>query len=395
MLLVNGAPVSAEDGSASLENALTNGKLSFSLRYRLEAVDQDDRFDDRATASTLRTTLAYRTLAWHGLSAFIELEDVHGLGLEGSHNNAGAGSLWNGVSTRPVIADPESTELNQAYLRATWANGVTLQAGRQEVLRGNTRFVGNVGWRQNHQSFDAVLLELTPSAGTTLSYGYLDRVYRIVGSSKPMQSHLLEAEHRFTDAVPLRGYGYLLDYDRPADDRLSTSTLGISLTGSAPLAGASLRYRAELARQRDAGANPGRIDAGYRRADLGLSHGKLTITLGYELLEGRAGHGSFSTPLATLHAFNGWADLFLATPPAGLEDLSLVIAAKLGATNLRLIWHELSADSTAVSYGSELDALAVHTLPWKQQLGLKLALYRADQHGVDTSKVMVWTSWGF
>ena len=29
---------------------------------------------------------------------------------------------------------------------------------------------------------------------------------------------------------------------------------------------------------------------------------------------------ALQTPLATLHKFNGWADLFLTTPNAGLED---------------------------------------------------------------------------
>ena len=39
----------------------------------------------------------------------------------------------------------------------------------------------------------------------------------------------------------------------------------------------------------------------------------------YEVLEGD-GRGSFITPLATAHAFQGWADRFLTTPLDGIKD---------------------------------------------------------------------------
>jgi len=116
---------------------------------------------------------------------------------------------------------------------------------------------------------------------------------------------------------------------------------------------------------------------------------------GYELLEGDPGSGVFSTPLATLHAFNGWADIFLVTPPNGLQDLFLSVEAALKATKLALIWHQFTADSTSADYGSELDALALFTLPWKQKVGIKLALYSTKDYAVDTDKLMIWTSWGF
>lgn len=45
-----------------------------------------------------------------------------------------------------------------------------------------------------------------------------------------------------------------------------------------------------------------------------------TIGVGYEELGGDGSH-AFQTPLATLHAFNGWADVFLTTPNDGLQDM--------------------------------------------------------------------------
>ena len=49
---------------------------------------------------------------------------------------------------RPVVADPADTEINQALIRYQ-GDKWRVAAGRQEILLGDVRFVGNVGWRQN------------------------------------------------------------------------------------------------------------------------------------------------------------------------------------------------------------------------------------------------------
>ena len=66
----------------SLAKALKKGQATEDLRYRLETVADDFPAvaDDDATASTLRTTLAYRTSRWQGLSAYVQFEDVSNLG---------------------------------------------------------------------------------------------------------------------------------------------------------------------------------------------------------------------------------------------------------------------------------------------------------------------------
>jgi len=66
-----------------------------------------------------------------------------------------AGSLWNGVSDRPAIADPEITEFNQVYLDWQPIEKLTLRGGMHEITLGNQRLVGNVGWRRDRQSFAA------------------------------------------------------------------------------------------------------------------------------------------------------------------------------------------------------------------------------------------------
>lgn len=53
------------------------------------------------------------------------------------------------------MADPECTEANQAYLQMKLGTFTGI-AGRQRVILDNARFIGNVGWRQNEQTYDAV-----------------------------------------------------------------------------------------------------------------------------------------------------------------------------------------------------------------------------------------------
>ena len=53
----------------------------------------------------------------------------------------------------------------------------------------------------------------------------------------------------------------------------------------------------------------------------GGGYQQVGFRVGWERLSGSEREGQFQTPLATLHAFNGWADKFLSTPVNGIEDL--------------------------------------------------------------------------
>jgi hypothetical protein len=384
----------AAEDRQSFGEALTKGKISLNLRYRYEDVDQDG-FDDRGRASTLRTTLGYRTGWWKRLAAFIEFEDVRTLGLSNEHNNNGAGSLWNGVADRPVIADPPLTEVNQAYLDWKPMDSLKIRGGRQEIVVDNSRFIGNVGWRQNHQSFDGGSIEFSAVNNFTLGLDYIARQRAITGASFPMSTAHLDGALTFSKAGTLRAYYLSIDYDQEAKWGASTATYGASFAGTAKLSEAlELRYRLELASQSDTGNNPLSIDADYFRGDLGLIVGKLDFGAGYEILGGGP-DGSFGTPLATLHKFNGWADKFLSTPGDGLQDLFLSIGAKLGSWNLVCVYHDFSADSGGASWGKEFDAQVMYTTPWKQKIALKYAAYDADEWATDTDKIWLWTQWGF
>ncbi len=377
----------------TLAQALSQGKPSIQLRYRFESVSEDARPRD-AHASTLRTALGYETGEYEGWSLFAEAENVTAIGND-LYDNRGAGSLNNGVSDRPVVADPALTEVNQAALRyrgGSW----TAALGRQEIALGDARFVGNVGWRQNHQSFDALRLDVESLERVRVTYAFVDRVHRIFGDGQDLAGHLVNAAVDAGKAGTLTLYGYLLDYRELAAAGGSTATWGVELAGKRALGeGVSILYEVEYARQSDYADNPGTVEADYTFGMLGAALPKLTAQLGWEVLEGSSGAGRFTTPLATLHKYNGWADKFLATPATGLEDLYLQLDGKAASFDWLVRYHDFNAERGGASYGSELDLQLLYRAPHGVVVALTGALYDADRFSTDTDKWMLWATWSF
>jgi hypothetical protein len=382
------------DEFEDLREAIQNGKTWLSLRYRFESVEQEG-FDKDAYASTLRTVLGYETGVWRKLSGLVEFEDVHAIGFDDSYN-----STTNGVTDRPVVLDPEGGELNQALVRYACTEDVTVQGGRQRLTLSNHRFVGNVGWRQNEQTFDGVTVRAKNLGSTELLYGWVTNVNRVTGEDSPVSDlhgnvNLLHAVTPVSDLGMVNAYAYLLDLENaPA---VSTQTFGASFDGSRALGeNVDLLWWLEAANQTDYADNPVEENANYFRAELGAGYSGVTLKVGNELLGGSGDPGDkFSTPLATLHAFNGWADVFLNTPDAGLNDLYASLGGTVADTNLELVWHEFTSDKGSLDYGAELDFLATRKIAADAMVGFKYADYSADEFGPDTTKAWVWLGWSF
>jgi len=270
-----------------------------------------------------------------------------------------------------------------------------LRVGLQEIVIDNHRFIGNVLWRQNHQTFEAIRADFTGIENLKFSYAFIGRQHTVTGASLPMGTSYLGIAYTFGPIGTLKGYGMILDYDQEAQLHKNSVSYGAFFDGAAKLSDSlKLGYRLEVARQSDVN-NPNDINADYVRADLGLTVSNVSFGIGYELLGGSPEDGQFNTPLATLHKFNGWADKFLSTPDHGLQDLYLTINAKLGAFTLVGMYHDFSADTGGFDWGTEIDAAVIWTAPWKQKISLKYADYNAKEHATDTRKLWIWTSWGF
>jgi hypothetical protein len=353
----------------TLDEALSASEWGLSFRYRLELVDEDG-FDENAEASTLLTRLNLKTGSYRGWQGFVELTDVRAIGLD--DYNAGAGSTPDRVRF-PVVADPEDTRLNQAWIGWMPSESVNLRAGRQRIKLDQDRFVGNVGWRQNEQTFDGASLEWNKQRWK-LFYSYIGHANRIFDSNVPAgdhdhDSHLLHGDLRIDKAHTLTAYVYEIeDQDQQA---LSNRSVGLRYTGAVDIgAGRSLNLLTEVAHQTETGDAPVDFDAGYER------------------LEGsRAPGQAFRTPLATLHAFNGWADRFLTTPDRGLDDFYIGLSGKRGRYGWTAVAHRFWNETGATRLGDELDASVSIRLHRTSTLLLKLAHFESsDAQVVDATK---------
>lgn len=394
-----GVPADAAD---SFADAFRQGEWEVAFRYRLELVDQDPLAgqtepSEDATASTLRTRLNFKTADYRGFSGFVEFDYVAEVFADDF--DAGGGNTP-GRGRYPVVADPKGDDLNQAFIQ--FKSGANqFRAGRQRIIFDNHRFVGDVGWRQNPQTYDALSYAYAAENGIGFTWAYVDNVNRIFGDDVPAgdhenATHLLNFSKAFTDRARLTVYWY--DIDNADAASLSSSTWGGRLTGSGKSEDFGFEYALEYARQGDNANNPTPYDADYYRIDLSAGLGKATVYAGFESLEGDhlQGGQAFRTPLATLHAHNGWADRFLATPAAGLEDLFIGVKGKAGAWSWNVLYHDFSAQSGSGSFGTEIDASLSRSIADNYGLLIKAAGFDSDSPAYgDTTKFWVQFTAGF
>lgn len=352
-------------------------------RLRWEHVDQPAT---EADAVTLRLRAGAEIRDASGFALLVEGEGT--LALAGDYN-AFPFAVANG-QRRPqfsTVPDPENVELNRLQLQYR-TKAATLTLGRQRINLDDQRWVGSVGWRQNEQTFDAVRgearvgpvsLDAAYAIGQRTIFGIdAGRAADFAAGTGPRQSY--DGDFVFLGAgaglgpVNVKAFAYLLDYDPAFFASNSSQTYGARAAASFALAPkVKLNVAASYARQSDYGSNPADYAADYIAAEAGLALKGLTLTAGYEKLGSDAGAAAgasraVQTPMATLHKFNGWADVFLTTPNKGLRDHYLGAAYKLDGIkalpglNAAVTWHTYDSDVGSLDYGDE----------WNASLGFKL-----------------------
>ena len=356
------------DGLDPLKGAFGETKYIFDTRLRMEQVDQDPLAED-ADALTLRARLGFETgKAWN-TSLLIEGDAVVPLIDDYRPDPTSTENL-----PYPVVADPEAYEFNRFQLTNTSLPGTTLTLGRQRIGLDDQRFVGAVGWRQNEQTFDAFRVVNRSVANLVFDATYLNRVNRVFGDDSRQGDYkgdtfLLNASYQ-TKIGKITAFGYLLDFDAitniPAGVnpiRDSTSTYGLRFAGERPVGKIKLAYVASYATQTDYADNPLDFDLDYVTAELTGTFRQFSLGVGTEVLEGNglagaAGKG-FTTPLATLHKFQGWADKFLTTPANGIEDVYATGSATLKGVGVLdtlsfiATYHDYEAEQITADYGEE------------------------------------------
>ena len=375
--------------SAGAGETVTAGEAHAALRYRFEHVDQES-FAEDANASTLRLRLNYATGAWRDVKAFAEFDYIGEVLVNDFNSGSGTSP---GRSRYPVVADPKGADLNQLYVEYNGMPGWQWRLGRQRILLDDQRFVGGVGWRQNEQTYDALSVAVKRLPATELFYSIVTNVNRIVGDTVPegdhgMNTHLLNARITFNEHVSVTPYAYYIDNDD--DPTASTSTVGVRFTANYPVGKDRLNFLVEASRQTDAANAPVDFDANYLHLNAEWAgQGGLSLGAGIESLGGdqTVAGAAFRTPLATLHAFQGWADQFLATPGAGISDRYATFSYAGGPWRWQAVLHEFSAESGPADYGTEFDFSVGRDFGERYSLLLKSAFFNAGEAPfVDTRK---------
>ncbi|MFO1185996.1 MAG: hypothetical protein U1E87_00165 [Alphaproteobacteria bacterium] len=376
----------------SIADAIRNAKLLADVRYRFEYVDQDG-FADAAEAHTVRARLGFQTAKLWGWQILAEGEAV-------AHMNENFNDTINGKVGYPTVADPEDIQINRLQVDYSGIPGNVITAGRQRINLDNQRFIGGVAFRQNEQTFDAARIVNTYIANLTATYIYLNRVNRVFGEDSNQGSftgdtHLANVAYDIRNWGRLSAYGYFLDLS--SSPALSTETFGVRFAGRHALGnGLAALYAGEYARQKPYADNPGAFELDYWQGEAGLAVHDFKLLAGQELLEGDGTRG-FSTPLATLHKFQGFADVFLTTPANGIKDrygtlgyeTKLEHASPVTGVMAAITYHDFEAERGGASFGKEVDAELVVRIGKHWSVGAKYADYQGDGAFADRSKFWI------
>lgn len=376
-------PVVGTQGTLDI-GIFNNVKFNGELRTRYE--NADDSVNDTANAITTRFALSVGAdlAGIEGLSAFGQIMAVTNFGYDRYAPEQAGYAL---------IADPENSRVTQAYL--DYKAGDTLfRLGRQMVNLDDERFVGAVGWRQMPQTFMGYTVSNNSIKNLGLMASYVTDRYGITDAlSSGTETVLLHADYQAIDQLKLTGYGYLIATPVAG---ANSNTYGLMASGKAGM----INYIAEVATQQDATLeyeNYGKpsVDAMYYRLDASINYNGFIFGAAYESLGEADGnsHG-FTTPLATLHKWQGFSDVFLGytggSTMYGLNDAY----AKIGYADptygkLLGFYHDFSAKETLGSFtddaGSEFDIL--YTYDFSKDLGFlaKAAFFSGESNSVITA----------
>lgn len=331
------------DTGQGIKQALVGGTPSLEILAGYEYSDLDNNGANAAHAVLTRTRLNYQTGAYKGFDAFVQAQYVGPINDHFSPEGQGY----------DTVADPESFRFHQAYLAYT---GYDSQArvGAQEINLDNDRFIGNVAWRLNAQSFNAASVANHSISNLTLFYAYADSINRTDGEmDHDRQYHLLNAEYQMCENNKASAFAYLQRNDGAGLDKLDT--YGLRTWGKNDI----VSHDIMVALQRDAyyGSVFGELDLDPVDVGGGVEY----ISGGNELNE------RFQTLDGTAHKFNGWADQFLGTGGGlngGLVDfygqVSATACEKLKLTGVYHIFNTADETTTGFSgiYGHEIDLMA-------------------------------------
>ncbi|PKH89218.1 alginate export family protein [Colwellia sp. Bg11-28] len=373
-------------GETFAENSVTETEFSFATRVRYESVKQAAL---SAEALTVKLRLDASKKLTNSLSLFLQLDYVQAY-LNDQHSD---GVVF---IDKPVIADPAGIDVNQAFVNYSF-DDYFFTLGRQSIKHGNERFVGDVGFRQNDQTYDGLRITKLLLSGVSFDYAYISQVNRIFGrdadsslstsdirfiplkGKRPVgqlgkhdvNAHLLNLEFKEWQYADLSAYAYVVDnYDAVL---FSNRTFGFSSNFRHKIGAIKWIGSIESAWQKKQKSTT-RDWINYWQWELGAKVQSWQLSIRQEQL-GQKDDEAFITPLATLHKFQGWTDQFLTTPKEGLMDASVRLLWKKRPFTLDLRLHQYDSVKNNIDVGSEFNADLIYQYNRKHELKLRFAYF--------------------
>ena len=317
------------------------------------------------TSQRLRLNTKYATEKY---TFFVSLQDVR---------------VWGDVKQLNT-ADNNGLAVHEAWGLVNF-DGMSLKAGRQEIVYDDQRMFGSVGWAQQARSHDALLLSFGKTFKLDLGLAFNQNgemvsgnTYTVAGNYKAMQYAWFNKKW---DALSLsvlflnNGLQYVDDANATNDEVRYSQTLGTHLKFKVAEnlnAAANLYVQAgNDVLDRDVNAFLVGLDLGYKASD------NWNFGLGFEMQSGNDFDGDASenkafTPFyGTNHKFNGFMDYFYVgnhMNSTGLVDVFAKVATKLSEkSNLSLFVHNFTsyaevAQGVDKQLGTELDLVYSYKL---------------------------------
>lgn len=334
------------------------------IRVRSEADGRDFNNDsDINTYTLMRTRFGARANPTDDVTVYVQIQDSRAFGTEPS-----------------TLASTANLDVHQAYFQVSnlWDKNIDLKVGRQEMVYGSQRLIGNVGWSNTGRSFDGVKLSFGKNNNFDLFSMIINEANTpVLGPATPATTAGRESadnsfvgayyKHRPSSRYKLDVYGLFQSNTQntlAGDNELNRATVGTYNKGKL---NKNLDFETELALQ--LGKRRGQdVSAYLLSGSVGYTfktQRKPSVRIGYDYLSGMESGDedfkAFDTLFATNHKFYGFMDYFINIPVnasgRGLQDFMLKAKIPFGKNwNLNAHYHNFRAAKGAEkNFGNELD----------------------------------------
>ena len=349
MLKANGQSVKSELDPTAPSGISVRGQV----RTRFEGIDTDFVSGAADLQHLLRSRVAVVATPHADTEVQIQFQDARQWGEE-------LNTLTDGSA--------DNFDVHQAFVQIDkiYSRPVSLKIGRQELIYGNERLIGAVGWHNTGRSFDAIRVRYGGESRVDIFNAKLREKGLRDRNFFGIYGHLKSAEQILWEPY------VLFEHDKSGGaERTKRATAGLHANGSfASATGHRFGYRLEGAYQ--AG------DLGTQTVAAWMATGALNyqsphvlehkLVIGLDVLSGdedpaSGDYKAFDTLFATNHKFYGHMDYFLNIPTdtrqAGLVDAVLKGEMKIAeSTSLAVHVHNLTLlKGSEKALGQEVDAI--------------------------------------